>query len=540
MGEDAQGEGGSDDGGPAGAGAGAGMSDCDSGRSGSPSSQPRHRLPSHKILHGYRSSDASNSDSDSFSTTDNTLAVDTSFMGVPHSEHKAAVRSHAIRHTTSVRGLPARVLFRLLQCVAALVIAFLERWAPRDPGGLYWSVRARLDKRYSDDRSAGDDDTTTARLLSAASTALQALPPRSRESRAIRAVLGAAGRRTLEAGLAEAEALGRRVDRDSSEGSNASDTDDSSEAGDTSPPTLTAHAYRRARSHYRLLTCGSTLDRKSGARRSRSDAAVQSVVDFMYRNDNTTTLSWGSTRVKVGGKVEVIQARNRLQSLGRLWAGYDREMVAAGVRLQDRVRRTMFYELGGAITARDLKVGGWQGWGEGCGHARGGGLGSKNCPLAPALRRISPLGVAKQGHARGEQARPPVLAHPHVCMSLLATNVRLVPQARGTCDAKVLEYGAGAFVKLRGLVVAVFGPQNAAVAGDPTTAFLDRIDLAQRFLKFEFKSHIMQVGGAQSSIAQSFVLATSMLLLRRMGTCACGAWADTGGPPHPWSALLLP
>lgn len=106
----------------------------------------------------------------------------------------------------------------------------------------------------------------------------------------------------------------------------------------------------------RWRPCGSTLERKAGHRRSRSDAAVQSVVDFMYRNDNTTTLSWGSTRLKVGGKVEVIQARNRLQSLGRLWAAYDREMVDTPPK--DRVRRTMFYELGGAITARDLKVGG--------------------------------------------------------------------------------------------------------------------------------------------------------------------------------------
>ncbi len=371
------------------AGAGAGLSDCDSGRSGSPPSQPRHRLPSHKVLHGYRSSDASDSDSDNSSAfpTDNTLAADTSAMALPYTHHKAAVRSHTVRHTPSVRDLPARVLFRLLQCVAALVIAFLERWAPRDPGGLYWSVRARLDKRYSDDRWPADDNATASRLLSAASTALQALPPRSRESRAIRAVLGAAGRRTLEAGLAEAEALGRREDGGSSEDSNSSDTDNSSQSGSGSRPTLTAHAYRRARSHYCLLTCGSTLDRKSGARRSRSDAAVQSVVDFMYRNDNTTTLSWGSTRVKVGGKVEVIQARNRLQSLGRLWAGYDREMVAAGTRPQDRVRRTAFYELGGAITAGDLKVGGWQG-GMRVRVGRGGGHELRRLqPGAPAVRR---------------------------------------------------------------------------------------------------------------------------------------------------------
>jgi hypothetical protein len=66
-------------------------------------------------------------------------------------------------------------------------------------------------------------------------------------------------------------------------------------------------------------------------------------------------------------------------------------------------------------------------------------------------------------------------------------------QARGTCDAKVLEYGTGTFVKLRALVVAVLGPQNAAAPGDPTSVFLTRIDAAERFLKHEFKGHVMQV-----------------------------------------------
>ena len=122
---------------------------------------------------------------------------------------------------------------------------------------------------------------------------------------------------------------------------------------------LTHHAYSRARSDFRLMTCGTTLEHLAGSRLTRSDAAVQTVVDFMYRSDNTSTLSWGSTRVDLGGgRVEVIQARNRLQSLGRLWALYDREMAAAGVQPRDRVQRSLFYELAGAITARNLKVSG--------------------------------------------------------------------------------------------------------------------------------------------------------------------------------------
>lgn len=119
-------------------------------------------------------------------------------------------------------------------------------------GGLYWAARARLDKRYADDRQAEDDDVTTAtRILSAAASALQALPPRSRESRAVRAVLGAAGRRTLESGLAEAEAMGR-AEEDNSSRSDASHTD--TDSSGNAAPFLTRHAHRRARAHYRLLT----------------------------------------------------------------------------------------------------------------------------------------------------------------------------------------------------------------------------------------------------------------------------------------------
>ncbi len=99
-------------------------------------------------------------------------------MGLtPAAQHwHATGRSNTARHTSSVGDLPARVLYYLLQGVLALLVTFLQRWAPRDPGGLYWAARARLDKRYA-------DDVTATRILSAAASALQALPPRSRESR---------------------------------------------------------------------------------------------------------------------------------------------------------------------------------------------------------------------------------------------------------------------------------------------------------------------------------------------------------------------
>ena len=297
-------------------------------------------------------------------------------MSMSPAIQRAAARSNTARQAPDIHCLPARALFYLLQCVLALVVAFLHRWAPRDPGGLYWALRARLDKRYAASRDALQYDITATRILGAAAAALHALPPRSRESKAIRALLGAAGRHTLEAGLEEANGLGGGgggagdsaddgSDASSKSGSAGGGSGSGSEAG-----ALTHHAYSRARADFRLMTCGTTLEHLAGSRLTRSDAAVQTVVDFMYRSDNTSTLSWGSTRVDLGGgRVEVIQARTRLQSLGRLWVLYDREMTAAGVLPRDRVQRTMFYELAGAITARDLKVGGgtwcWGIW-DGC------------------------------------------------------------------------------------------------------------------------------------------------------------------------------
>jgi hypothetical protein len=195
------------DAGPAGAGTGAGdsLSDCDGGGAGtesdSSSSAPRARLPSHKVIHGYASSDNSDGDGGNHPPPAyNTLATDAYDMGLTPAAQHAAGRSNTARHTTSVRDLSARALYYLLQGILALLVTFLQRWAPRDPGGLYWAARARLDKRYADDKQAEDDDVTATRILSAAASALQALPPRSRESRAIRPVLGAAGRRTLESG----------------------------------------------------------------------------------------------------------------------------------------------------------------------------------------------------------------------------------------------------------------------------------------------------------------------------------------------------
>jgi hypothetical protein len=313
----------------------------------------RAPVPSFKLVHGHRSSDDSDDTGPYMPPAYNTLAVDAHSMDMPAHVQRAAARSNTTRQAADLHSLPSRALHYLVQCALALVMAFLHRWAPRDPGGLYWVLRGKLDKRFADSRDVLQHDITCSRILGAAAAALCALPPRSRESKAIRALLGAARRQVLEVGLAEAETMcGAAASSDESESDSDSDSDEHTGS-------LTHHAFSRARADYRLLTCGTTLERRPGSRLARSDAAVQSVVDFVYRSDNTTTLSWGSTRVDLGGgRVEVIQARNRLQSLGRLWALYDREMAAAGVQPRDRVQRSLFYELAGAITARNLKVSG--------------------------------------------------------------------------------------------------------------------------------------------------------------------------------------
>ena len=415
---------------------------------------------------------------------------------------RAATRSNTVRRAPDIRCLPARALSYLLQCVLALVVSFLHRWAPRDPGGLYWALRARLDKRYAASRDGLQYDVTATRILGAAAAALHALPPRSRESKAIRALLGAAGRHTLEAGLEEAEGLGGEGGCDGSDGSDGSDLDAGAGAGaGAGAETLTHHAYSRARADFRHMTCGTTLEHQPGSRLARSDAAVQTVVDFMYRSDNTSTLSWGSTRVDLGGgRVEIIQARNRLQSLGRLWVLYDREMTAAGVLPRDRVQRTMFYELAGAITARDLKVGGGE-WCWGTDWDRGVVF---ICPLNPGKfsdGRFPPPKVIAGTWPSGLSEPVPIHTRTtiacHTCVPNCVFGGIVSAQARGTCDAKVLQYGAGTFAKLRALVVTVLGPQNAAAPADPTTAFLTRVDRAERFLKHEYKAHVMQVRGCR-------------------------------------------
>jgi len=230
------------------------------------------------------SSERSGSPATSTATPDNPLAEAACAMALPAPVQYAAERSQDTRQSSDVRSLPTRSLCFLLQCVLAIVCCLLRRWAPNDPGGLYWALRARMDKEFAADRTGLDSE---APVFQAAAAVLRALPPRSQESQAIRAVFGAAGYKALQWVTPAARAEGGGSE------DSASGTDHSSRDSGAEVTLVTQWAYRRARRHFRAMTCGSTLQRLPAARRSRSDAAVQSVVDFMYRNDNTTTLSWG-------------------------------------------------------------------------------------------------------------------------------------------------------------------------------------------------------------------------------------------------------
>jgi len=116
-------------------------------------------------------------------------------------------------------------------------------------------------------------------------------------------------------------------------------------------------ACKRARMNYGRMLCGLTLERRKVSRFRRGNAAVAAAVDFLYRGDNANRLSWGTTRIPLGGGKKVfVEARNRLRSRNRLWQQYDREMKQKNVPATGRLRRTAFFRVARAITAQDLKV----------------------------------------------------------------------------------------------------------------------------------------------------------------------------------------
>jgi hypothetical protein len=309
----------------------------------------------------------------------NTLLRHAQYLKLPDNICKAARISNKARRAANIPALQERPLQSLVQSVVAIILRLFELWAPNDVAGLYAVVRARLDKHFrvkaGIGHTAADGDSA---IGVAAATVLQSLPPRSQEAKAIRAVLGGAGKPFLATVLADvaaarklAHAAGDDSDVDNDDGKEEQGGDEHGSSDDegehahgaaghnkTAKTVLTAWAYLRARRNFRAMATGQTLQRVVATRARRTDAAVQEVVDFLYRSDNTSTLSWGCTRLQISGKEEVLQARNRQRSMSRLWLAYKAEisLKLPPVPRASHVQRSSFFEIASAVTERDLKV----------------------------------------------------------------------------------------------------------------------------------------------------------------------------------------
>ncbi len=272
---------------------------------------------------------------------------------------RAAQNSNKSRRAADIPALQERTLQSLVQCVMAILLRLFALWSPNDSAGLYSVVRMRLDKHFGVEQE--NSVSADAEVCAAAATVLHALPKRSREALAIKAVLGGAGKKYLVAALSEASALQEARNEggdDSESGGDDSDGDDRADESVSKRAAVTKWTYLRTRVHFRRMAVGQTLAHVPGSRKRTTDDAVQGVIDFLYRANNTSTLSWGCTRLKIDGREEVIQARNRQRSLSRLWLAYKTEVGLAlpPVPRTARVQRTSFFEIASAVTARDLKV----------------------------------------------------------------------------------------------------------------------------------------------------------------------------------------
>jgi hypothetical protein len=216
----------------------------------------------------------------------NPLLRDAYNLRLPKDVQGAAIRSNTDRQSSDVRSLPMWSIQYVLHCVVAIMLRLLHLWAPNDEPGLYVLVRKRLDGHFM--VKAEETAFVRTRVCKTAGMVLRELPKRSRERRAVLGVFAAASKRFGET------LLGTDGDDTSSDPSaGASDASSSSEQRPGGKKS-TRWALRTARADYRRMAIGQTLERKKHARKRRSDAAVESVVNFLYRSDNTTTLSLGT------------------------------------------------------------------------------------------------------------------------------------------------------------------------------------------------------------------------------------------------------
>ncbi len=361
----------------------------------------------------------------------------------------AAVQSNATRQTNDVASLTIEERSKLLLALTGIVTKAIATCVPHDASGAYVHLRSRLDEEFQLNVAPSEKDQPD---VIAAKTALDALPSRSRESRAIRAVFASVGRATADA-LCDTDSDENATDDErarssSSDGSStASDGDggtiDDPEEGVTFRPRMGIKLYRSARKDYAHMTAGQTLARKPVTVRRVPLAVTEAAVDFLYRPDNSSLLSWGTKTLACDGKVDkhVIQARNRLQSTNRLWLRYLQEAARSGLQPRQRLGRTCFFQLASAITSPNLKV--------------------------------------------------QIVCGMFFCAGVASLGSPCNPQARGSCDAKAIEWGRNNFDKLRNLIKDVGD-------GDDAAELLQRVDAVERFVKHEYRSHIVRVRVVQS------------------------------------------
>ena len=119
--------------------------------------------------------------------------------------------------------------------------------------------------------------------------------------------------------------------------------------------TLNENAFSKYRRKFVKLLFGFQFKDNKFTRERTISSAITNLVTFLYRNDVTSDQSWGSKTIRVDGQTELIAAKNRLESRLRLWKRCNAEEDRKGSKHEERVCKTTFYIVAGAVTSRDLK-----------------------------------------------------------------------------------------------------------------------------------------------------------------------------------------
>jgi hypothetical protein len=113
---------------------------------------------------------------------------------------------------------------------------------------------------------------------------------------------------------------------------------------------------RKGRQVYMRLICGLGVDDEPRARQYRNKDVVLRLLAFIMRADNSRVLPWGNATITTDSGTSAVSFRTRQMLKQGLWEKYDREQKLGGVANNERLQRTSFYNIVGALTHCDLKV----------------------------------------------------------------------------------------------------------------------------------------------------------------------------------------